>query len=313
MNNDYIDFQEVNRFWLPVVKADGTIKMEYYHSNFQTAGDTDSCYMGVPAQLHDLSADDITEICDEIADITNKSFDSFCSKAFNMPESRFGTISADREAISDKSLFLSKKRYIMHLVNMEGKKVDKLKIMGVEIIKSDTSKFTKKILMEMVNLILDGCNRDDVLLKIAEHKTTIYDTPLQDLASPAGCRTLLKAYKQLEEEGDLKGIHHTARSAIFYNTMCGNKDQKIRAGDKIGIVYIRDPRSKYLGFPKDATYLPDWMNDIIIDYNTHWEKTMVKITNYLESMEWDSRSMTQNLRSDLFGIPARQKTKGKKK
>lgn len=308
----YIDFEQTNKFWLPVVQSDGSIKMEKYFSNFQTAGDTDSCYMKIPESMHCLGEDEITEICDEVASITNDAFNGFCASAFNMPESRFGTIAADREAISDKALFLSKKRYIMHLVNMEGEKVDKLKIMGVEIIKSDTSKFTKKILMAMVNLILDGCSRDEVLERIKEHKNSIYDADIQDLASPAGCRTLLKAYKQLEEVGDLKGIHHTARSAIFYNTQCGVKDQKIRAGDKIGIVYIKHPKSKYLGFPKDAPYLPDWLDDIVIDYATHWEKTMVKITNYLESMEWDSRSMTQNLRKDLFGIAERPKKKGKK-
>lgn len=310
----YNDFEKTNEFWLPVVKDDGSLKMEKYFSNFQTAGDTDSCYMKVPEELHDLDEDDITQICDDVAGITNEAFDLYCNSVFNMPTTRFGTIAADREAISDKALFLSKKRYIMHLVNMEGEKVDKLKIMGVEIIKSDTSKFTKKILMTMVNLILDGCNRDQVLEKINEHKNSIYDCDIHDLASPAGCRTLLKAYKQLEEIGTLKGIHHTARSAIFYNSLCGVKDQIIRAGDKIGIVYIKNPKSKYLGFPKDATYLPDWLDDIVIDYNTHWEKTLVKITNYLESMEWDNRSMTQNLRRNLFGIDVRPpKKKGKKK
>lgn len=311
--SDYIDFQKTNHFWLPVVKPDNTIKMELYHSTFQTAGDTDSCYMKVPDMLHELGEDEITEICDEVAGITNEAFNDFCKSAFNMPEERFGTIAADREAISDKALFLSKKRYIMHLVNMEGEKVDKLKIMGVEIIKSDTSQFTKKILMAMVQLILDGCDRQQVLDRVAEHKSSIYDCTLQELASPAGCRTLLKAYKQLEEVGDLKGIHHTARSAIFYNDQCGVKDQKIRAGDKIGIIYIKHPRSKYLGFPKDAAYLPEWIDDIIIDYATHWDKTMVKITNYLESMGWDDRSMTQNLRKNLFGIEERPKKKAKKK
>ncbi|WGH49526.1 DNA polymerase [Alishewanella phage vB_AspM_Slicko01] len=310
---EYTDFEEENKFWLPVEQVDGSIKMTKYHSNFQVAGDTDSCYMRIPEEFNILEKGEMIEFCDQIASITNDGFDGFCKSAFNMPESRFGTIAADREAVSDKSLFLSKKRYIMHLVNMEGKDVDKLKIMGVEIIKSDTSKFTKKILMDVVNMILDGKQREEVLATIKERKSMIYDAELHDLATPAGCRTILKAYKQLEETGGLKGIHFTARSAIFYNTLCGDKDQKIRAGDKIGIIYIKNTKSKYLGFPKDATYLPDWMDDIVIDYDTHWDKSFKKIENYLESMGWDNKSMTQSIRSNLFGIEIKPKTKGKKK
>jgi DNA polymerase elongation subunit (family B) len=283
--------------------------------NHAISGDSDSIYCKIPESITTgLSQDEIVQVADEVAGYVNESYPDFLARAFNCPKSRQDSMLSNREIVANAGLLLTKKRYIMRVVDDEGKKVDKLKIMGVEIIKSDTSQFTKKILMAMVNLILDGCPRSEVLSRIAEHKSSIYETPVSELATPAGCRTLLKAYKQLEEVGDLKGIHHTARSAIFYNSLCGIKDQKIRAGDKIGIVYIKHPKSKYLGFPKDAAYLPEWMDDIIIDYATHWDKTLVKITNYLESMGWDDRSMTQNLRRDLFGIPEKKVTKkGKKK
>ena len=298
----YEDFKDINRFYVPIPLDDGTIKYTEYHADNIIAGDTDSGYFKLPSTFDDLSNQEVVELCDEICEVTNASFDEYCSRVFNMPSSRNGSIAADREAVSDKSLFLTKKRYIMHIVNMEGKWVDELKIKGVEIIKSDTAPIVKKMLMELVNMILDDKTREEVLLRIKAMKTEFYSASLKELASPAGCKTLLKAQKQLEETGAMKGAHYSARAAIFYNSMCSDRDTFVRAGDKVGIVYIRHPRSKYFAYPIDATELPDWIDDIIIDYDAEWEKADKKLTNYLTSMGWDLASRNTQLKKELFGF-----------
>lgn len=299
----YNDFEQINHFWLPVQNVDGSVKMQEYYANFQQAGDTDSCYMGVPDVLQGIEdIDEFTDICDDIAAITNEGFNDFCKMAFNMPDSRKGSVAADREAISDKSLFLTKKRYIMHLVNMEGEKVDKLKIMGVEIIKSDTSAAVKKLLMDLVNFILDGKDMDFVLNEVSNMKSWFYEQSYRDVCIPASCKTFLAAQKTVEATGSMKGLHYSARAALFYNTQCQTNDVQVRAGDKIGIVYIKHPDSKYIGFPVDADFLPDWMDDIIIDYATMWDKAYKKLTNYLESMGWDIASRKKEVKKSLFGF-----------
>jgi DNA polymerase elongation subunit (family B) len=298
----YKDFQEINRFFVPIPQDDGNILYTEYHADNIIAGDTDSGYFKLPSTFDQLSNEEVVEICDEICEITNASFDEYCSRVFNMPKERKGSIAADREAVSDKSLFLTKKRYIMHIVNMEGKWVDELKIKGVEIIKSDTAPIVKKMLMELVSMILDDRTRTEVMNRIKGMKKEFYAAEIKDLASPSGCKTLLKAQKQLEETGTMKGAHYSARAAIFYNSMCSDRDTFVRAGDKVGIVYIRHPQSKYLAYPIDATELPKWIDDIIIDYDAEWEKADKKLTNYLTSMGWDMVSRNNQTKKDLFGF-----------
>lgn len=299
---NYIDFEQENQFYVAMVQEDGTVKYQKYHAEHIIAGDTDSGYFKLPDAFNELTNEETVEICDEICDITNKSFDDFCQNVFNMPASRNGSIAADREAVSDKSLFLTKKRYIMHVINMEGEWVDELKIKGVEIIKSDTSPIVKKMLMELVNMILDDKNRDQVKARIKTMKEEFYNAPITQISSPASCKTLLKAQRQLEETGTLKGCHYSARAAIFYNSMCSDRDTIIRAGDKVGIVYIRNPKSKYVAYPIDAQELPDWLDDLIIDYDAEWEKADKKLNNYLTSMGWDITSLNKNLKKELFGF-----------
>lgn len=303
INRDYVDFEDINVMWMPMLLEDGTIKTERYNVNNMIAGDTDSSYIAIPDKLTDgKSHDDIVDMVDGWCQQANSEFSSYVSAVFNCPEERLGSIAADREAVSDKSLFLTKKRYIMHIINMEGEKCDTLKIMGVEIKKSDTPPIVKEILMDLVNRILDGCTRDELKAAIADHKEKFFRAPASEIAKPSGCKTLRSAQRQLEETGDLHGVHYSARAAMFYNSMCTSHDQPVRPGDKIGLIYIDHPNSKYIGYPLDSEHLPDWFDSIIIDYNTNWKKAHKKIVNYMASLGWDVETVNKKIREDLFGF-----------
>lgn len=302
----YEDFvgEVPNEFWLPLVKSDGSMKIEKYRAEYQIAGDTDSAMCKLPDAIAEGidDMDDVMEICDDICDTTNEAFSDYIGKVFNIPEERRPVIQADREVISDKALFVTKKRYIMHVVNLEGEAVDKLKIMGLEIIKSDTSIAVKEILTEITNMILDEKTIDDVLTRVDEIKEEYKTRPIRDIAIPSGCKTLKKVQDMVKADGSMKGAHYTARAAMFYNGQCGMMDKKVMPGERIGVVYIKHPESKYVGYPLEEEHLPEWLDDLVIDYRTMWDKAYKKITNYLKSMEWDIQSRKENHRKDLFGF-----------
>ena len=299
----YKDFEETNKIYC--WQGDGDI-LEYkpYHVNHMIAGDTDSGYFTIPDKIVEEcdGLDDIVNLADTVGDIANESFPDFCKKAFNCPESRLHTVKTAREVVSDKSFFLTKKRYIMHVVDDEGKRVDKLKIMGVEIKKSDTSIAIKELLMRLVNLILDGYEREHVVKEIKKMKRDFTKFNLKELASPLGCKTLKKLQDQYAATGNLKGGHYSARAAIFYNSLCGPTDKRVNPGEKIGLVYIRHPKSKYIGFPFDINTLPSWVDELQIDYDREWEAAQKKLTNYISALEWDTKSMKTAKKKELFGF-----------
>lgn len=300
----YIDFKrdEHNIFYTFQFEGD-EISFDLYNARYISSGDSDSCYISLTKDINKkVSIEQGIEIADEVCDRVNESYPDFLEKVFNCPPERNDSMLSEREVVADKTFILTKKRYIMHVVNDEGEPCDKLKIMGVEIKKSDTSKIVKDILLDLVKRILDDATRPQLKEAIKKWKKTFFSSDMKYIGKPSGCKKLKDAYTQLEETGNLKGVHYVARAAIFYNSLCSGSDRRVRSGDQVLLVYINHPDSKYIGIPLDAEVLPDWLDDIIIDYKMNWEKADNKITNYLKAIEFDLETVNVNHKKDLFGL-----------
>lgn len=303
MSDIYPDFDEENRIYGWMDDGEGGYKFDRMYVNNAIAGDTDSIMLTMKDIFpSSFDIDDAVDIADTIGELTNKSFPGFCMAAFNCPESRKNIVKTDREIVSDKSLFLSKKRYIMHVVDSEGTRVDKLKIMGVEIKKSDTSIAIKSMLTKLVNYILDGDTEDTVLGRIKDLKKEFRKLPATEIGKPINVKTLKKCQDMYAMTGDMKGFPYQVRAAMFWNSKCGPRDKKIVPGDKIMLLYIRNNESKYIGFPIDTVTFPDWFSSLIIDYDTEWEKANAKLESYLSSIGWDVQGRKDSVRQDLFGF-----------
>lgn len=303
----YIDFDEENEernvVWNFVEQKNGGFKFEQYHLNHATLGDSDSVYLKLSDIFDsDAKVDDVVDMADTITRYVNDSYHNFAMHAFNCPADRTNELLSNREIVADAIYVSTKKRYAAHVVDDEGKRVDKLKIKGMEIIKSDTPAYVKVMLMDMVRAILDDKSRQDLQDMIKEFKIEYQKHPLRDIARPMSVKGLKKYNDMLETTGSTKGFPYNVRAAMFYNSLCGTSDKKIVPGDKIGIIYIKDPRSKYIAFPIDINEFPSFMNGLVVDYETQWEKAYKKITSYMASMGWDLESRKKELRKNLFGF-----------
>lgn len=305
MSQFYHDFQDEekrNVFW--AWNLDGPdLKYEPYHGDFMIAGDTDSAMMTLERHFSpDANIDDVVLFADDLGTLVNEGFPEFCMRAFNCPEDRKETVKTDREKVSDKSLFLTKKRYIMHVVDSEGKRVDELKIMGVELKKSDTSVIVKKMLRKVVDLILDDVSQETLLAQVRKFREEFPQVPPQEIATPISVKTLKRCEDAFAMTGDMKGFPYQVRAAMYWNSLCGTHDKRIMPGEKIGLLYIRRHESKYIGFPIDTVKFPDWFDSIPIDFQTEWDKAEKKIENYLTAIGWDYKSRVVAERNDLFGF-----------
>lgn len=306
MNNCHIDddFQQENVVFGWVLEPETS---EYSWSeitlNNLKFGDTDSAGLSVSHLFdEDAAVDDVVEVADTIGQLTNKSFPDFCIQAFNCPADRKHIIETDREVVSDKSLFLSKKRYIMHVVDSEGQRVDKLKIMGVELKKSDTSKAIKTLLMELVVAILDGKQEKELLGMIKEMKNRFKTFQPSEIAKPIGVKTLKKCQDILATTGSDKGFPYQVRATMFWNSLCSKTDKTIVPGDKVGLLYIKHHKSKYIAFPIDMTVFPEWFYEIQVDYETEWTKAHKKLESYLASIGLDIQGRKDTIKQELFGF-----------
>lgn len=300
----YIDFhgQKPNEMYL--FDTQGEIpQFKRVQLDHIVAGDSDSCYLKLDNSLTcGESVDDIVDVCDEIAEYINEEYPDFLKKSFNVPDSRLDSMLSNREVVSDKSFFVTKKRYAMHIVDDEGKRVDKLKIMGLEVKKSDTSVAVKDFLMKLINMVIDGCEMTDLQKAKKQFKKDFFQMGIRDLGVPMPATKLPQYEQEYRVTGEMKGFPYHYRAAIFYNSLCGNEDREIYAGEKFYVCNIQHMDSKYIAIPLALNKNPAFVDELVIDYEKMWEKANKKIDNYMESLGWDLKSRMEKQATDLFGM-----------
>lgn len=195
-----------------------------------------------------------------------------------------------REAIFSKAIWTAKKRYAMIVHNSEG--VDyhpyKLKIMGMDIVKSSTPKAIRGELKSILVKIFES-TEPELQEYVAGFKKKFMEMPIEDVAFPRGVNTLNKYARGPKKPG--KPIAVTA--AITYNTYA-SKDKTltpIKDGDKIRFVYLKQPNpthSHVIGFPAFGTLPPSLKLDKFVDYGLQWEKVFLSpLKGITNAIGWD--------------------------
>lgn len=185
------------------------------------------------------------------------------------------------EKLARKAIFLGKKRYVLDIVwTMSGlsyKEGEKLTIKGVEIIRSDTPKFCKKHLKNMVNYILkesDNLDIENLVRMIKQLKKEYLLTDIEELSYGKSVNNYDKFI--LDDRKTLKlakGTPINVSSSGVYNFLLNknkklkNKYHLIKSGDKIRYYYIKNnPNYNSFGFiPGEfpVEFAPDFNYDLM--------------------------------------------------
>lgn len=220
-----------------------------------------------------------------------------------------GLLHMDREAIASPSektgycgLWIAKKRYYLLIDDMEGFRYTQNgnepheKIMGMFSVTSTCPEFIKPIFNKvMYNLCSEGI--DKARKTISDFKKVFLDKPISEIAFPKGVTDVDKFVNpenNLPWEGEWLdtgsgktrngGVPINAKAAIYHNYLIdklnlGTKYQKIKSGDKMRYVYLKENPYKYsvIGFLDD---LPEEFNlKEYVDYETHYEKLFYSPVN----------------------------------
>jgi len=201
-----------------------------------------------------------------------------------------------RENIADRGIWTAKKRYILNVWDSEGVKYEeaKLKMMGIEAIKSSTPAPCRKMIKDALNIIMTQEN-EDLIKFIDDFRTEFYSMPPEEIAFPRSVNGLTKWSDPVTLYKKSCPIH--VRGALLYNHQLKSNRLKhkypiIQEGEKIKYVYLKEPNvlgqnvmSFIQQFPREIPKVSDQ-----IDYKTQFEKSFITpLKNILDVIGWKTK------------------------
>ena len=255
--------------------------------------DTDSLYVRMQPLVDQLKPEKPVDFLDKIC---KTHFEKILATAYqkladkmNVYENR---MEMAREVIADKAVWVAKKRYFMQVHDNEGVRYaePKLKVMGVEAVKSSTPQVCRNRFKEIFNVILnDGEKATQEFIKGFKREFKNLDP--EDVSFPRGV-------SDIDKWEDRKTIYKKAcpihvRGALLYNNelkkMGLNGYETVKNGEKIKFCYLKTPNpikenviSYSLNLPKELDL------HRFIDYDKMYEKSFVEpIRNILDEIGWE--------------------------
>ena len=156
-----------------------------------------------------------------------------------------------RENIAARGIWTAKKRYILNVWDSEGVRYNqpKLKMMGIEAVKSSTPMPCRKAIKDALNIMMTG-EQDELIKFIDGFKKEFYSLPPEDIAFPRSVNGLRKFKSDTDVYS--KGCPLHVRGSLLYNFYVSqkkleNKYPLIQEGEKIKYIYMKVGRTNYTG------------------------------------------------------------------
>ena len=197
-----------------------------------------------------------------------------------------------REVIADRGIWTAKKRYILNVHNSEGVQYaePKLKIMGIEAIKSSTPEVVRAKFKEVFKIIISG---DELATRdfIGKFKNDFKQLPPEQVAFPRGVsnitdwsdrKTIFKKGTPIHVRGSLLYNHYVKDARL------NDRYELIQNGSKVKFAYLKMPntiKQNIISFPDE---LPKELGlHKFIDYETQFGKTFIEPLRFiLDAVGW---------------------------
>jgi DNA polymerase elongation subunit (family B) len=255
--------------------------------DYVIAIDTDSLYVSFADLVNRLDLKDPVKGLDKICEEHFvKKLEISYAELFTHMNALTNRMDMEREAIADRGIWTAKKRYILNVHNNEGVQYTepKLKIMGIEAIKSSTPMVVRTKLKEIFHVIINGTEQTTQQY-ISDFRKEFNTLGPEAVSFPRGVSDVDKwvavPSTQNKNKPYAKGCPIHVRGALVYNNeikrlSLNKRYGLIQNGEKIKFAYMRLPnplKENVLAFPQ---YLPQEMAlHKYIDYEKQFEKTFL--------------------------------------
>ena len=267
--------------------------------DYIVASDTDSIYLRLDELVNKVCKDKTKEqTINFINRVVDSRIEPFIEKCFNELADYTNAIGQKmvmkREVIADKGIWTAKKRYMLNVLDEEGFRYEepKLKIMGIEAVKSSTPEVCRVAIKEAIRLIMNK-EESDLQNFIANFKKKFTDFEPEQIAFPRSCNNLRKYYSA--STIFIKGTPIHIKGSLIYNYHLKDKrlDHKypsIQEGDKIKFVLLQEPNPFKFNVCSYLATLPrEFELKEYIDYELQFEKTFLDPMRFiLGAIGWNA-------------------------
>ena len=268
--------------------------------DYVIASDTDSIYLNLGPLVDKFFA---TKSSDKVAivglldKICEDKFEPYIDQCYqnlaNYVSAYDQKMQMKRENIADRGIWTAKKRYILNVWDSEGVRYEdpKLKVMGIESVKSSTPAPCRKMLKEAFNILMTG-TEEDVIDFIDKSRAEFKSLPPEQISFPRSVSDVVK-YKS-HSSIYAKGTPIHVRGALLFNhyivkNELSNKYSLIKNGEKIKFCYLKKPNTLHENVISFIQEFPKELNlDKYVDYDLQFEKSFVEpLKAILDAIGWN--------------------------
>ena len=268
--------------------------------DYVIASDTDSIYLNMGPLVETVykgrekTTEGIVTFLDKVCEMELEPYiDSAYQELADYVNAYDQKMQMKRENIADRGIWTAKKRYILNVWDSEGVryKEPKLKIMGIEAIKSSTPAPCRKMIKDGLKLMMSA-TEDEMIDFIETSRKEFYDLPVPSIAFPRSVSNINK----WKSSSDLyaKGTPIHVRGSILYNhyvkqKKLSSKYQDIQSGEKIKFVYLKTPNPMHenvISFIQE--FPPEFDLDKYVNYELQFSKSFIEpIKVILDCIGWE--------------------------
>ena len=283
---------KMNQYLNKILKTDGV--------DYVIASDTDSIYLNLGPLVEDVykgrkkTTESIITFLDKICEVELEKYIEGCYQELaNYVNAYDQKMQMKRENIADRGIWTAKKRYILNVWDSEGVRYEepKLKMMGIEAVKSSTPAPCRQMIKDALKLMMSG-TENEVIAYIEKCREKFEKLPPEQISFPRSVSDVQKYQSPATIYSKGTPIH--VRGALLYNyyvkeKKLSHKYSIINNGEKIKFCYLKKPNPIHENIISFIQQFPKELNlDKYIDYELQFEKAFLDpLKSILDCIGWE--------------------------
>ena len=283
---------KMNQYLNKILKTNGV--------DYVIASDTDSIYLNLGPLVEDVykgrkkTTESIVTFLDKICEVELEKYIEGCYQELaNYVNAYDQKMQMKRENIADRGIWTAKKRYILNVWDSEGVRYEepKLKMMGIEAVKSSTPAPCRQMIKDALKLMMSG-TEDEVIAYIEKCREKFEKLPPEQISFPRSVSDVQKYQSPATIYSKGTPIH--VRGALLYNyyvkeKKLSHKYSIINNGEKIKFCYLKKPNPIHENIISFIQQFPKELNlDKYIDYELQFEKAFLDpLKSILDCIGWE--------------------------